>query len=468
MKNKVVVLYLSAALAFGNNSMIASQGSINDGNESSINNTKLHGDNKFSERNTGDQHTKNLNDKKEENDESQKKLAGQISQQKYSFNLNIKKVNSSFKKKLDAEGISGDVFSIKGNFIVSFLKDITYKRAYTVTFGDDLKFCGDDKTITLSGSEKWKNAGWAVLSWFLDAERELSIYGYKITQNISPLSVKSNAGYRVNLFSVKNVFNVLNRFSYTNLNPGCMDFLNVSLMRNDAYIKTKEDFLEKKHKLLGLCIDIFSVNKKFSNLLEIGFLLGTHCSSEEKCIEQFLKNAALQFSLNCTCKYIFLNLKLIGYYNSNNMMCKLSSSNMKAHNVYLDYTSIEPKEDVYVVPVKIKLGSSILKGKKMTAWGRNSLIFKDICLEIKTHMFFNKSLFGLFSYDLSLNFSLEKYIDIAVGICSHDKGLKMCGEVKNLAKVDNNSDTYGEINSYWIYFPIPYLKIQINWLELRK
>lgn len=467
MKNKVLVLYLSAALAFCNNSMIASQGSINNGNESTINNTEFHGDDKFSERNTGDQHTKSLNDKKEENDKSQKKLAGQISQQKCSFNLNIKKVSSSFKKKLDREKISGDVFSIEGNFIVSFLKDITYKRAFTVTFADDLKFCGDDKTITLSDSEKWKNAGWTVLSWFLDAERELSIYGYKITQSISPLSVKSDAGYRVNLFSVKNVFNVLNRFSYTNLNPGCMDFLNVSLMRNDAYIKQKENFLEKKHKLLGLCIDIFSVNKKFSNLLEIGFLLGTHCFSEGKGIEQFFENAALQFSLNCTCKYIFLNLKLIGYRSSNNIMCKKEGSDEKSNNIYIDYTN-KSGEAFYIVPVKIKLGSNILKGKKMTAWGRNSLIFKDICLEMKTDIFFNKSFFNLFSYDLSLNFSLEKYIDIAVGICSHDKGLKMLGDVKALEKVDDSTNTYGEIKSYWVWFPIPYLKIQINWLELRK
>ena len=40
MKNKELVLYLSAVLAFGNNSLVASQGSINNGNDQPTNTNK--------------------------------------------------------------------------------------------------------------------------------------------------------------------------------------------------------------------------------------------------------------------------------------------------------------------------------------------------------------------------------------------------------------------------------------------
>ena len=163
-----------------------------------------------------------------------------------------------------------------------------------------------------------------------------------------------------------------------------------------------------------------------------------------------------------------MNFKLIGYRSSNNMMCTKgkTENDDKSLNIYLGYTNNTLK-DACIVPVKIKLGSSILKGKRVAAFGRKSLICKDICLNIKSDLFFNKSLVNLFSYDLSLNFSLEKYIDIAVGICSNDNGLGMFGEVKTLVGVANDTAVYNEPSS-WIYLPTLYLKIQINWLELRK
>ena len=108
MENKSFILCLFAALAFSNNSIIASKDNIS--NESTINNTKSQDDNKFSEINNGDQHTKNLNDKKEEND----KLQWGIASQNFSINFNLKNVKSSFKKTLNVEKISGDVFSSKG------------------------------------------------------------------------------------------------------------------------------------------------------------------------------------------------------------------------------------------------------------------------------------------------------------------------------------------------------------------
>ena len=451
MENKSFILCLFAALAFSNNSIIASKDNIS--NESTINNTKSQDDNKLSEINNEDQHTKNLNDKKEEND----KLQWGIASQNSSINFNLKNVKSSFKKTLNEEKISGDVLSSKGILMMSFFKDITYKMALPVTFGDAHKFCTDanKKIMIFSNTDEWKKTGGEVLSWFLDVERKLSIYGYEITQRISPFSVKSDAGYRVNLFSVKNVFNILNRLSCTSLNPGCMDFLNVSIMRTDAYSKEKKGFSTEGRKLVGLCIDVFSVNKKFSNLLEIGFLIGTHYSLEEaKGLDQFLENAALQFSLNCTCKYIFMNLKLIGYRSGNTIM-----SNGK--NIYLDYF----KEDSYATPVKIKLGSSFFKGKETTLMGYHFLL-QDICLEIKTDLF--SILPYLFSYDLSLCVSLEKYIDFTVGICSHDKGLPVSwNNATNLKSASDTNKAYdGE--TAWIYLPIPYLKIQINWLEFRK
>ena len=166
-----------------------------------------------------------------------------------------------------------------------------------------------------------------------------------------------------------------------------------------------------------------------------------------------------------------MNLKLIGYRSSNSIMCKEASTDIIPLNIYLDYTTKKNKsEKGFIVPVRIKLGSSILKGKRVAAFGRNSLIFKDICLDIKSNVFYITNLAVLFSYDLSLNFSLEKYIDFAVGICSNSKGLKLYGEneVKSMVKVDDNDSSYGNTTSNWIYFPIPYLKIQINWLELRK
>lgn len=455
MKNKVVVLYLSAVLAFNNNSIIASKANISNGNDQPTNTNKSEDYKKFGDKKDG---TFGV--------EGEGKTQWSFASQNFSINVNLENVESSFKKKLNDEKISGDVFSIKGNFMVSFLKNITYKRAFPATFGDARNFCDGKKIMVLSSSNKWKKTGWDVLSWFLDAERELSIYGYKITQRISPLSVKSDCGYRLNLFSVKNVFNVLNRLSCTSLNPGCMDFFNVSIMRTDAYIENKEKILDKKHKLAGLCIDVFSVNKKFSNLLEIGFVFGTHYNvgADEK-FSWILGNAALQFSLNCTCKYIFMNLKLIGYFASNNIMCSNDKmfNELEPRNICLDYTNMT--KDGCIVPVKIKLGSSVLKGKKMTAWGKKSLIFKDICLDIKSDLFFRTNPAVLLSYDLYLNFSLEKYIDIAVGICSHDRGLGMYGKVKELH--DNKYDKYDKI-SPWIYTPTPYLKIQINWLELRK
>lgn len=466
MKNKELVLYLSAVLAFGNNSLIASQGIINNGNDQPTNTNKSEDYKK-----SGDDADK-LQSKKDGTFgvEGGEKSQSSIASQNFSINFNLKNLKSSFKKKMNDGKISGDVFSVEGNFMVSFLKNITYKRAFAVTLRDDLNFSDEDKDniIDLSDTDKLKQAGSAVLSWLLDAERELSIYGYEITQRISPLSVKPYCGYRFNLFSVKNVFNVLNRLSCTSFNPGCMDFLNVSIMRTDAYSKDKKKF---NLNLMNLCLDIFSVNKKFSNLLEIGFLIGTHYNVEtDKDFGCILGNAALQFSLNCTCKYIFMNFKLIGYRNSNNIMCNKikinEAENMMPLNIYLDYTNYN-KDSVYIVPVIIKLGSSILNGKKMTAFGRKSLIFKDICLDIKSDLFIDKSLVNLFSYDLSLNFSLEKYIDIAVGICSHYKGLGMFGNVPGLVKVAANNTMY-KIDSYWMYTPVLYLKIQINWLELRK
>ena len=165
-----------------------------------------------------------------------------------------------------------------------------------------------------------------------------------------------------------------------------------------------------------------------------------------------------------------MNFKLIGYRNSNNIMCNKikinEAENMMPLNIYLDYTNYN-KDSVYIVPVIIKLGSSILNGKKMTAFGRKSLIFKDICLDIKSDLFFRTNPAVLLSYDLYLNFSLEKYIDIAVVICSHYKGLGMFGNVPGLVKVAANNTMY-KIDSYWMYTPVLYLKIQINWLELRK
>ena len=454
MKNKVVVLYLSAVLAFGNNSLIASQININNGNDQPTNTNKFEDYKKSGDKKDG---TFGV--------EGGGKSQWSFASQNFSINVNLENIESSFKKKLNDKKISGDVFSIKGNFMVSFLKNITYKRAFPATFGDARTFCDDDKKIMIfSSSDKWKKTGWDVLSWFLDVERELSIYGYKITQRISPLSVKSDCGYRLNLFSVKNVFNVLNRLSCTSLNPGCMDFFNVSIMRTDAYLKNKKKILEKKHKLAGLCIDVFSVNKKFSNLLEIGFVCGTHYNIEaDKKFGWILGNAALQFSLNCTCKYIFMNLKLIVYFTSNNIMCPTDMlDEQEPRNICLDYTNIS--KDGCIVPVKIKLGSSVLKGKKMPLMGYH-FILQDICLDIKSDLFFRKDPAVLLSYDLYLNFSLEKYIDIAVGICSHDKGLGMYGRVEELH--DDKYNKYDE-NSRWIYTPTPYLKIQINWLELRK
>lgn len=458
MENKNFILCLFAGLAFGNNSMIASKDNVS--NESTINNTKSQDDNKFSEIKNRDQHTKNLNDKKEESD----KLQWGIASQNFSINFNLKNVESSLKKKLNDKEISGDVLSVEGDFMMSFLKDITYKRAFPATFGDASTFCDDKKIMIFSDTEKWKKTGGEVLSWFLDVERELSIYGYKITQRTSPLSVKSDAGYRVNLFSVKNVFNVLNRLSYTSLNPGCMDFLNVSIMRTDAYLKEKKGFSTEGRKLVELCIDVFSVNKKFSDSLEIGFLFGTHynLSDSIKLTDLFATgkcNLAFKFSLNYTCKYIFMNFKLIGYNNKDN---KIMSNGRR--NIYLDYFN---EDSSLVTPVKIKLGSSILKGKRVAAFGRNSLICKDICLDIKSDLF---NIYPyLFSYDLSLCVSLEKYIDFTVGICSHDKkGLPV--SLDNVARLKSVSDTSIEYNreTAWIYLPIPYLKIQINWLELRK
>ena len=450
MKNKELVLYLSAVLAFGNNSLIASQGIINNGNDQPTNTNKSEDYKK-----SGDDADK-LQSKKDGTFgvEGGEKSQSSIASQNFSINFNLKNLKSSFKKKMNDGKISGDVFSVEGNFMVSFLKNITYKRAFAVTLRDDLNFSDEDKDniIDLSDTDKLKQAGSAVLSWLLDAERELSIYGYEITQRISPLSVKPYCGYRFNLFSVKNVFNVLNRLSCTSFNPGCMDFLNVSIMRTDAYSKDKKKF---NLNLMNLCLDIFSVNKKFSNLLEIGFLIGTHYSLEEaKGLDQFLENAALQFSLNCTCKYIFMNLKLIGYRSGNTIM-----SNGK--NIYLDYF----KEDSYATPVKIKLGSSFFKGKETTLMGYHFLL-QDICLEIKTDLF--SILPYLFSYDLSLCVSLEKYIDFTVGICSHDKGLPVSwNNATNLKSASDTNKAYdGE--TAWIYLPIPYLKIQINWLEFRK
>ena len=453
MKNKVIVLYLSAVLAFGNNSLIASQGIINNGNDQPTNTNKSE-----DYKNSVDDANK-LQPKKDSTFgvEGEGKTQWGFASKNFSINFNLKNLKSSFKKKLDGE-ISGGILSVEGNFVISFLKNITYKRAFPATFGDASDFCDKDKDkiMIFSGSEKWKNTGWKVLAWFLDAERELSIYGYEITQRISPLSVKPDYGYRFNLFSVKNVFNVLNRLSCTSLNPGCIDFLNVSIMRTDAYLKDKKDF---NLNLMNLCLDIFSVNKKFSDSLEIGFLIGTHYNLEKTdAIKQILYNAALQFYLNCTCKYIFMDLKLIGYFTSNNIMC----DNDMPLNIYLDYTN---KLEGGIVPVKIKLGSSFFKGKRMAAFGRKSLICKDICLDIKSDILFHKNPAALFSYDLSLNFSLEKYIDIAVGICSHYKGLGMFGQVKDLQK---DKAVYGENISRCIYLPVLYLKIQINWLELRK
>jgi hypothetical protein len=455
MKNKELVLYLSAVLAFGNNSLIASQGSINNGNDQPTNTNKSEDYKK-----SGDDADK-LQSKKDGtfSVEGGEKSQSSIASQNFSINFNLKSLKSSFKKKMNVGKISGDVFSVEGNFMVSFLKNITYKRAFAVTLRDDLNFCDEDKRkekIASLDTKKLKAAGSAFLSWFLDAERELSIYGYEITQRISPLSVKSDCGYRFKLFSVKNVFNVLNRLSCTSFNPGCMDFLNVSIMRTDAYSEKKQGFCLG---LMNLCLDIFSLNKKFSDSLEIGFLIGTHYNLEKANeIKQILFNAALQFSLNCTCKYIFMDLKLIGYLSSNNIM----GNDNTPLNIYLDYTD---KLEGGVVPVKIKLGSSFFKGKRVAAFGRKSLICKDICLDIKSDILFHKNPAALFSYDLSLNFSLEKYIDIAVGICSHDKGLGMFGEVKSLKK---DKAEYGEINSRWFYSPVLYLEIQINWLELRK
>ena len=446
MENKSFILCLFAALAFSNNSIIASKDNIS--NESTINNTKSQDDNKFSEINNGDQHTKNLNDKKEEND----KLQWGIASQNFSINFNLKNVKSSFKKTLNEEKISGDVFSSKGIFMMSFFKDITYKRALPVTFGDAHKFCTDtDKKIMIfSNPEEWKKTGGEVLSWFLDGERKLSIYGYEITQRISPFSVKSDAGYRVNLFSVKNVFNILNRLSCTSLNPGCMDFLNVSIMRTDAYSKDKKIFLDS----IAFCLDIFSLNKKFSDSLEIGFLIGAHYDLRNKFLDA-ISNFAFQFSLNYTCKYIFMNFKIIGYDNGNTIMSK------GMRNIYLDYF----KENSYVTPVKIKLGSSFFKGKETTLMGYHFLL-QDICLDIKTDLFSIHPY--LFSYDLSLCVSLEKYIDFTVGICSHHKGLPVSwNNATSLKSVSDTNKQYdGE--TAWIYLPIPYLKIQINWLEFRK
>ena len=62
MESKNFILCLFATLAFSNNSIIASKDNIS--NESTINNTKPQDDNKISEINDGDQHTKKLNDKK--------------------------------------------------------------------------------------------------------------------------------------------------------------------------------------------------------------------------------------------------------------------------------------------------------------------------------------------------------------------------------------------------------------------
>ena len=467
MENKNFILYLFAALALSNNSIIASKANISNGNDHPTNTNKSE-----DYKNSGNDADK-LQSKKDGTFgvEGEGKTQWGFASKNFSIKCNLENVESSFKKKVNDEKISGDVLSVEGNFMMSLFNNITYKRALAVTFGDDLNFGDKDKdySIDLSDTEKLKKAVLAVLSWLLAAKSELSIYGYGITQRISPLSVKENAGYRVNLFSVKNVFNVLNRLSYTSSNPGCMDLLNVSIMRTDAYLKDKKGF----STVGGLCIDVFSVNKKFSNLLEIGFLIGTHYNLEKLWgLDQFLENAALQFSLNCTCKYIFMNLKLIGYRSSNSIMCKKDSSNIMPLNIYLDYTTKKNNsEKGFIVPVRIKLGSSILKGKRVAAFGRNSLICKDICLDIKSNVFYSKSLAVLFSYDLSLNFSLEKYIDFAVGICSNSKGLKLWGdkeEVKTMAKVDDSTAaTYGD-PSRWIYFPIPYLKIQINWLELRK
>ena len=151
-----------------------------------------------------------------------------------------------------------------------------------------------------------------------------------------------------------------------------------------------------------------------------------------------------------------MNFKLIGYANGNTIMSQ-------GMNTYLDYFR---EDSSLVTPVKIKLGSSILKGKRVAAFGRNSLICKDICLDIKTDLF-NIHPY-LFSYDLSLCVSLEKYIDFTVGICSHDKCLPVSwANATSLKSVSDSNKSYGK-ETAWIYLPIPYLKIQINWLEFRK
>ena len=98
-----------------------------------------------------------------------------------------------------------------------------------------------------------------------------------------------------------------------------------------------------------------------------------------------------------------MNLKLIGYFASNNIMCPNNMiEKQEPRNICLDYTNMS--KDGCIVPVKIKLGSNVLKGKKMTAWGRNSLIFKDICLDIKSDLFFRTNPAVLLSYDLYLTY----------------------------------------------------------------
>ena len=152
MKNKVVVLYLSAVLAFNNNSIIASKANISNGNDKTTNTNKSEDYKKFGDKKDG---TFGV--------EGGGKSQWSFASQNFSINVNLENVKSSFKKKLSNEKISGDVLSIEGNFMVSFLKDITYKRAFPSTFGDASTFCDDKKIMIFSDSDKRKKTGCSVL-----------------------------------------------------------------------------------------------------------------------------------------------------------------------------------------------------------------------------------------------------------------------------------------------------------------
>ena len=412
-----------------------------------------------------------------------KDITGQTPKHNSIFNFNVKELNSSFKKKLDNnKGLSGNMVNLKCNFTISPSKDITFRKNFTFSLDDSSTLCyGDNaelkKNIVDLRKFKLKDVFQSVIAGGL----KFSIYGYEITHELSPLSAKPE-GYRISLFSVNNVLNVLNRLSCTSFNFGWIDFLNLSFMTSTPYAtyckyEDKDWLFSNKGgiKETALIIDILSLNKNFSDCFGMSFLLGTHYNFSDVAtlldFNKHLKNFSMQLSLNYSCKYIFLNFKAIFYMANNSIM---NDHNGKVYlNSYLKY-SCEISNGGFILPVRMEIGSNALKGRKIASWGKYSLIFQDICLDIKTDIYANKGVNNcLLSYDLSLTSSLEKCITFVAGFCSYEKGLLLIGEEnEKLVLISNKNEKYSDDGNLrknkWIYCPTPYLKIQVDWLEVLK